>query len=79
MKVRKRFSELDRHFRQTQSRLILGGFVILLVAGGGLVWLFYGRTAAITAVLCLAAFAGVFGVLWLILTLLERWARDDEP
>ena len=68
----------DRHQRQTQMRLAIGGLLILLVVGGGLVWLFYGGTAAITAVLCLLAGAGVFGLLWLILSLLERWVKDDD-
>lgn len=68
----------DLHRRQTQGRLILVGFLILLVVGGGLVWVFYGPAASITAVLCLLAAAIVFGLLWLILTLLERWVKEDK-
>ncbi|MFC2029724.1 hypothetical protein ACFLWA_03240 [Chloroflexota bacterium] len=68
----------DRHHRQTQIRLAIGGLLIMLIVGGGLVWLFYGSTTAITAVLCLLAGAGVFGLLWLILSLLERWVKDDD-
>jgi Na+/melibiose symporter-like transporter len=52
--------------------------LVLLVVGGGLVWLFYGRAAAFTAVLCLVGAAAVMALLWLILTLLERWVRDEE-
>lgn len=52
--------------------------LVLLVVGGGLVWLFYGRAAAFTAVLCLLGAAVVMALLWLILTLLERWVKDDE-
>jgi protein-S-isoprenylcysteine O-methyltransferase Ste14 len=70
---------LDQHRRQTQVRLIIGGLLILLVVGGGLVWVIYGRAAAITAVACLLAGAGIFGLLWLILTLLERWVKEEEP
>ena len=69
----------DRHRRKTQTRLILSGLVVLLVVGGGLVWAIYGRSAAITAVLCLLGAAGVFGVLWLILALLEMWVKEEEP
>jgi hypothetical protein len=68
-----------RHWQQTQTRLIIGGLLILLVVGGGLVWAFYGRTAAITAVACLLGAGSIFGLLWLILALLERWVKDDEP
>jgi putative effector of murein hydrolase LrgA (UPF0299 family) len=78
MKTRKRSFDPRRHWGQTQSRLLLGGFAILVVVGGGLVWLLYGRSAAITAVLCLLVAAGVLGLLWLFLTLLERWVKEDE-
>lgn len=68
----------DRHRRQTQARLLLVGALILLGIGGGLVWRIYGRTAAITAVACLAVGVGLFGLLWLIMTLLEWWAKRGE-
>jgi hypothetical protein len=67
-----------RHQRQTQARLIIGGFLILIVVGGGLVWLVYGLTEAVTAILCVVAVGGVFGLLWLFLSLLERWVKDSD-
>lgn len=79
MKREDRSFSPQRHRRQTRARLILGGMLVLLVVGGGLVWLFYGRTAAFTAVLCLVGSAAVMALLWLILTLLERWVRDEDP
>jgi len=75
---RRRTSELDRHRRQTYTRLVVGGLLILVVVGGGLVWLLYGRAAAL-AVAFLVAPAGVLGLLWLILTLLELWVGEDAP
>lgn len=75
----RRRSDLDRHRQQTYSRLIFGGFAILALLGGGLVWLLYGRTAALTTVACLLMAASLFGLLWLILTVLELWVREDEP
>lgn len=69
----------QRHRRQTRARLVLGGMLVLLLVGGGLVWLFYGRAAAFTAVLCLLGAAAVMALLWLILTLLEKWVKDEEP
>jgi hypothetical protein len=69
----------DHHRRQTQIRLIAGGLLILMIVGGGLVWVIYGFTAAITAVACLVGAALVMGFLWLILRLLESWVREEEP
>lgn len=79
MKDNKRSFDPRRHWGQTQARLIVGGLAVLIIVGGGLVWLLYGGSAAITAVLCLLVAAGVLGVLWLLLTLLERWVKEEEP
>ena len=78
MKSRKRPFRSGRYRRQTQNRLVAAGFLILAGVGGGLVWLFYGRSAALTAVACLLATLGLGGLLWLILTLLEWWVRDED-
>jgi hypothetical protein len=67
----------NRHRRQTQTRLVLGGLLVLLGLGGGLIWWIYGGTAAVTAAACLLGGAGIFGLLWLILTLLELWVKED--
>jgi len=69
----------DRHRRQTQARLFVAGFLILLGVGGGLVWLLYGRAAALTAIACLLSFLGLAGLLGLILWLLERWVGNEAP
>ena len=70
--------DTGRHRQQTQSRLVIGGLLVLLGVGGGLVWLIYGGTAAAMAVACLLGGTGIFGLLWLILTLLELWVKEDE-
>lgn len=46
--------------------------------GGGLVWLIYGGSAAMTAIACLLAMFGLFGLLWVILSLLELWVKEEE-
>jgi hypothetical protein len=79
MKRKKGSFSPDRHRSQTQIRLILSGVLILAVVGGGLVWAIYGPGAALTAVSCLLVAGGLFGLLWLILSLLERWVKEDEP
>ena len=78
MKKQKRSFDPRRHRRQTQVRLIAGGLAIVVIIGGGLVWALYGLSAAVTAVMCLLAAAGVFGLLWLILTLMESWVKEDD-
>ena len=67
-----------RHMQQTQGRLIVAGLAILLIVGGGLVWLLYGDVAAVSAVACLLVAVGLVGLLWLMLVLLEKWARAGE-
>jgi protein-S-isoprenylcysteine O-methyltransferase Ste14 len=79
MKKDRRSFDPRRHWQQTQGRLIVAGLVILLIVGGGLVWLLYGNMAAFSAVACLLVAAGLVGLLWLILALLEKWVKEDEP
>jgi len=77
-KGRRSFSSAN-HRRATEARLVAGGYLVLLVVGGALVWLLYGRAAALAAVSCLLVTAGVVVILWLILSLVERWVGEDEP
>lgn len=58
---------------------MIGGLLILLVVGGGLVWAIYGGAAAIVAEICFLGGIGVFALLWLILTLMEKWVKEEEP
>ena len=78
MKKDRRSFDPRRHWQQTQGRLIVAGLALLIIVGGGLVWLLYGNVAAFSAVACLLVAVGLVGVLWLILTLLEKWVEEDE-
>jgi hypothetical protein len=69
----------DQHRSQTQSRLVISGLLILMGVGGGLVWVLYGRAAALAAVACVFGGAGILGLLWLVLDLIELWVKKDEP
>ena len=68
-----------RAFRRKEDRRLV--FVImafLIVVGGLAIGVVYGWTTAGTGVVCLVLGAGVFGLLWLILSLIERWlGRED--
>lgn len=60
--------------RRTERNLAWAVVLILLGVGGALIALIYGAGAAVLGIACLLAGAGLFGFLWLILTLIERWA-----
>ena len=52
--------DLRKYARQTSLRLILGGVALILVVGGGLIYLVYGPAAAATSLLCIGV--GLFPV-----------------
>lgn len=64
-----------RAIRRRTDRNLARAVVIMLVGvGGGAIALVYGPGAAALGLVCLLFGAGLFGLLWLILTLMERWA-----
>ena len=68
---------MDGAFRRsTEGHLILGGFLIVLVLGGGLAWLLFGRMVALIAGGILVGGMVLLAVLWLAIRLLESWARN---
>jgi hypothetical protein len=79
VKNKRRSFDPRRHLQQTQGRLIVAGLALLIIVGGGLVWLLYGNAAAVSAVSCLLVAVGLVGLLWLLLALLEKWVKGDEP
>lgn len=69
---------LDRrkYARQTTYRLVIGFLVLLFVVGDGLIYIFYGRGAALLGLLCLlAGMIPVIGVViffWISRKILDR-------
>ncbi len=63
--------DLRRYARDTQVRLFVGFLLILFLVGDGLIWLFFGRNAAILGLICLLA-----GLAPLLLIALALWAID---
>lgn len=62
--------------RRRLDRNLAWAVVIFLIGVGGLaIGLTYGRTAIFLGVTCLSVGALLFGLLWLILTLMEKWAN----
>ena len=68
---------MDGAFRRsTEGHLIIAGFLIVLVVGGGLAWLLFGQTVALIAGGIMVGGMILLAVLWLVVRLLEAWARS---
>jgi len=63
--------------RKTDRNLALAVVIFLVGVGGTLIALIYGGGAAALGLVCLLAGVGLFGLIWLILTLIERWTKED--
>jgi fatty acid desaturase len=67
-----------RAFRRREDRrLILIIMLFLVVVGGVAIGIVYGWSNAAAGALCLIGGAAVLGLVWLILILVERWARRE--
>lgn len=67
--------DLRRYARQTNTRLVLGGILLLFIVGDGLIYYFYGQGAALMGLVCLAAGLSPLVLIWLALLLIEWIAR----
>jgi hypothetical protein len=63
--------DLRRYARQTNIRLFVGFLLVLLLVGDGLVWIIYGREAAIGGLACM-----LLGLAPLLLIGLALWFMD---
>jgi hypothetical protein len=63
--------------RKTDRNLALAVVIFLVGVGGALIALIYGAGPAVLGIVCLLFGAGLFGLVWLILTLMERWAGEE--
>ena len=72
--------DLRRYANQTNIRLLAGFFLLLIVVGGGLIYVIYGKEAALSGLVCILASAVPLLLVWLALTGLEwivkRTRRD---
>ncbi len=64
--------------RRLERNLGCWVMVFLLLVGGAVIALVYGGQAALVGAVCLGAGAGLFGLLYLILTIMERWANRED-
>jgi Na+/proline symporter len=68
-------TDLRAQRRREQRRLFWIVAVFLVVVGGIAIALVYGPPAAMLGLVCLLAGAGVLGLLWLVLLVIERLAE----
>ena len=75
--MRRRTGFQARRFaRTTEGQLIVAFFVLLYLVGGGLIWLFYGRAAALLGVACMTGCLGFFLLLYAIMLLIGYLAGE---
>ena len=70
--------DLRQYASQTNKRLILGGIGLLYLVGGGLIYAFFWREAAITGIICLTAGLSPIVLAWLALNLVGWIARRAD-
>lgn len=64
--------------RRTERNLIVGGFVILVVVGGGLVGLIYGLDAMVQSWACIGGAVALLGGIWLIFRVIEKFINSTD-
>ena len=67
--------DLRRYARQTNIRLALGGVLLLFLVGDGLIYIFYGRSAAVLGIVCLLLGLALLVLIGLALWIIEWIAR----
>jgi len=70
--------DMRRYAKQTNIRLWIGFFLLLFVVGDGLVYIIYGKSAAVVGLICLGALLLPLLLIWLILLGLEWVAKKGE-
>ena len=70
-------TDLRKHRRLEDRRLVLVIVLFIVIVGGIAIGLVYGWSLAISGVVCLIGGATLFGFLWLMLSLVERWVKHE--
>ena len=69
-------TDYRRYRRETDRKLAIAVVLFLLFVGSGLIALMYRPTAGALAFVCLLAGVSIIGLLWILLTLVERWLGE---
>ena len=68
--------DLREYTKNTQNRLIFGFLLLVFLIGDGLIYLFYGKGAALVGLGCILGALLPVGIIVLILWLAERYVKD---
>ena len=63
--------DLRRYAHQTRTRLLTGLFVLVYLVGDGLIYLFYGREAALMGLTCLLGALLPVGIIIFVLAIMD--------
>ena len=76
--MRRKRSGFDpvRFARSLEGQLVIGFFLVLYLVGGGLIWLFYGRAAALLGMVCMTGGLFFFLLLYAIVWMIGWWAGE---
>jgi uncharacterized SAM-binding protein YcdF (DUF218 family) len=71
--------DLRRYTHQTNVRLAIGAILLLFIVGDGLIYMIYGRGAAVLGFFCLLLGLGPIVLVWLALAIID-WVvkRADQ-
>lgn len=70
--------DLREYSKQTFVRLVFGGFVFIIIIAEILIYLFYGKSAAISGFICILLGLIPLGLIWLFFIGLE-WLVKKKP
>lgn len=71
--------DLRRYARQTNIRLAIGFIALLLLIGDGLIYIFYGRYAAVMGLICILAGLAPIFLIFLVLWLIDQIVKANRP
>jgi hypothetical protein len=71
--------DLRRYARQTRARLLVGMFVLAFLVGDGLIYLVYGKNAALMGFLCLLGMLVPVGIIVLVLVIMDWIVKRANP
>lgn len=73
-------SDLKSYMNQTKFRLIIGSILIIFFVGDGLIFLFWGKNAAIFGLICLLAgiipVVLIIAILWIFEWVVKRAIQE---
>lgn len=69
-------TDMRAYHHQTERRLVVAIIFMLVLGGSVVIGLVYGWPAVFTGLLCLLPGAGIFLLLWIVLTIFEYLSQE---